>query len=122
MTGRPVTMESPRSPLTASARKIPYWTMTGLSSPMFSRTCCDLLLGRLLPQEHLRRVARDGAHHEEHHDGHPEQHRDDLQDPAPDVTPPEAWKPPACSQVAAPPTRRPKRTVLNASPPVGLAW
>ncbi len=39
VTGRPVTTESPRSPLTASTRKSPYWTMMGLSSPMFSLTC-----------------------------------------------------------------------------------
>jgi hypothetical protein len=38
VTGRPVTTESPRSPLTASKRKSPYWTMTGLSRPMFSLT------------------------------------------------------------------------------------
>src|SRR5918994_2774176 len=39
VTGRPVTMELPRSPLKAPARKIPYCTMTGLSSPMFCLTC-----------------------------------------------------------------------------------
>ena len=39
VTGRPVTMESPRSPLRASLRKSPYWTKIGLSRPMFSLIC-----------------------------------------------------------------------------------
>ncbi len=39
VTGRPVSVESPRSPLTASLRKSPYWTKMGLSSPMFSVSC-----------------------------------------------------------------------------------
>src|SRR5918997_873636 len=73
VTGRPVTTESPRSPLTASTRNSPYWTMTGLSNPMLSLTCATCSW-----------VACYGAHHEEHHERHPEQYRDDLQDPAPD--------------------------------------
>src|ERR671917_610364 len=36
VTGRPVTMESPRSPLAASLRKRPYWTRIGLSSPILA--------------------------------------------------------------------------------------
>lgn len=39
VTGRPVTVELPRSPLRASLRKSPYWTKIGLSRPMFSLTC-----------------------------------------------------------------------------------
>jgi hypothetical protein len=78
----------------------------------------DLRLGRLLPEENLRRVARDGTHHEEHHDGHPEQHRDDLQDPAPDVL----SQSPETSCLETRPYWPPSETVLNASPPVGLAW
>src|SRR5918993_2709407 len=40
VTGRPVTMEVPRSPLAASLRKSPYCTITGLSSPICSRRAC----------------------------------------------------------------------------------
>src|ERR687894_1799814 len=36
VTGRPVTMETPRSPLAASLRKRPYWTRIGLSSPILA--------------------------------------------------------------------------------------
>jgi hypothetical protein len=57
----------------------------GLVEPHVRPHLLDLRLGRLLPEEQLRRVAGDGAHHEEHHDGDPEQHRDDLEEPAPDV-------------------------------------
>jgi hypothetical protein len=38
VTGRPVTMDSPRSPVIASLRNSPYWTKTGLSSPMLARS------------------------------------------------------------------------------------
>src|SRR5215212_4091791 len=39
VTGRPVTMESPRSPVNASLRNTTYWTSTGLSSPIWARSC-----------------------------------------------------------------------------------
>ena len=94
----------------------------GLVEPHALPDLLDLLLGRLLPEQQLRRVAGDRPHHEEHHDGHPEQHGDDLQDPAPDVLSQSldllSRKRPA-GPYAPPPE---KATVLNASPPVGLAW
>ena len=82
VTGRPVTMESPRSPLSSVLEEEPVLDEDRLVETHVLPDLLDLLLGGLLAQHDLGRVSGDGAHHEEHDDGHPEQHRNDLQDPA----------------------------------------
>ncbi len=66
------------------ARNIPYWTMTGLSSPMLARSCCTCSWVACWPRRicagspGMARTMKNTTMDT------PSKHRDDLQDPAPD--------------------------------------
>ena len=121
VTGRPVTIESPRSPLTAPFRKTRYWTGSGSSSPSWFLTLGHLLLGSGLPQHDLRGISGDGPHHAEHDDGDPEQNRDDLEDPASYVLSQRRDLRPRSKTLLSPPYLPPEmEIVLNGSLLVGL--